>query len=353
MTRTAADEHYGCAIEEIVAGTFTLRLPYGQGGIRLYTLFPTGPGLNAVLPDARLLPVGDGLYTVINVGLDTYTVKASDGSTTVATILSGDACELALLDNSTANGTWLATAFTTVSIGTPLTADRTPYQIDITKSGTQTINLRTQIERLGYTGEEPVALRVEIADGVFRGAQPGTAAIDTGVLYDGSTVLIVNRGFVSGHGGAGGTGGTSGTGAGQAGSNGGDALVARHDCTVVNYGTFAGGGGGGGGGTGDAGDGGGGGGGGAGATPGAGGTATSNGTVGAGGTQLGGGAGGAGGPGASAGGAGGALGANGTAGSGASPGAAGTAGYCLRAIGTGVVITVQRTGTLTGPQDLS
>lgn len=352
MTRTAADEHYGCAKEAVIVGTYTLSLPFGENGIRLYTLFSLAPQ-NVVLPDARDLPEGPGIYTIFNVGLDTLTVKASDGTTTVGTIASGNGVELALLDNSTANGSWHITNFTTVSVGTNLTSDRTPYHIDITKSGTTTIDLRKQLDRLGYTGSEPVALRVEIAEGVFRGAQTGTAAIDTGVLYAGSTVLIVNRGFVSGHGGAGGTGGTSGTGAGQAGSNGGDALVARTDCTVVNYGTFAGGGGGGGGGTGDPGDGGGGGGGGAGAVPGVGGTATSNGTVGASGTQLGGGSGGAGGPGASAGGAGGALGANGTAGSGASPGSAGSAGYCLRAIGTGVVITVQRTGTLTGPQDLS
>lgn len=352
MTRTAADEHYGSAVEAVISATYPLSLPYGEGGARLYSLF-SAANQNVLLPDARILPTGPGVYTVLNVGLATLTVKASDGSTTVATINSGNGCELCLESNATANGTWHATTFTTVSVGTGLTNDRTPYRLDITKSGTTTLNLRTQLDRLGYAGDEPVALWVEIANGVFRGGQQGTPAIDTGVFYPGSTILVVNRGFISGHGGTGGTGGTSGSGAGQAGGNGGDALVARHSCTIVNHATFAGGGGGGGGGTGDPGDGGGGGGGGAGAPPGAGGTATTNGTAGAAGSQLGSGAGGAGGPGASAGGAGGALGANGTAGSGGSGGAAGTAGYCLRAIGTGVTITVQRTGTLTGPQDLS
>lgn len=352
MTRMAAEEHYGCSTEQVIASTYLLSLPYGESGIRLYTLFSVA-AQNVQLPDARDLEKGPGHYVILNVGLATLTLKASDGTTTVGTISSGTGCEIALLDNETANGSWHLTLFATVSAGTPLTSDRTPYRIDITKSGTSTINLRKQLDRLGYLGDSPVALQVEIGTGVFRGAQQGTVAIDTGVLYAGSTVLIVNRGFVSGHGGVGGTGGASGSGAGQAGGDGGDALVARTSCRIVNYGTFAGGGGGGGGGTGDPGDGGGGGGGGAGAPPGTGGSATANGLPGALGSQLGGGAGGAGGPGASAGGAGGSLGSNGTAGSGASPGAAGSAGYCLRAIGTGVVITVQRAGTLNGPQDLS
>lgn len=350
---TAAQAVYGEAIEAAISAHYTLRLPYGQGGARLYTLLPLAGSLNAILPAATAMREGADLYTVFNVGGVTLTVKAQDGSTTVATLTAGTGCTLSLLDNSTANGTWHSTAHATIGIGTGLTNDRTPYRIDITQSGTVPINLRTMLDRQGYVGDEPVALTVEVADGVFRGAPIGSAAIDTGVLFPGSTILMVNRGFVSGYGGAGGAGGLTGSGAGTAGSNGGDALVARHSVSVVNWGTFAGGGGGGGGGTGASAAGGGGGGGGAGSGPGAGGLAVSSGTNGLGGAQLAGGGGGAGGPSASAGGGGGSIGSNGTAGSGGSGGAAGTAGYCLRAIGTGVVITKVRAGTLYGSEDLS
>lgn len=353
--RTAADEAYGCSIEAAIAAHYTLALPNNQRGVRLYTLVPLAGSLNVVLPDARNIGMGPAIYTILNAGAVSLTIKASDGATTVGTILAGRVVELALFDNSTANGSWIVDSFSTVGIGTTFTRDRTPFRLDIVNSGTSTLNLRTQCERLGYTGENALALHVEIADGVYRGSPGGSLqAIDTGTFAAGTTILLVNRGTVTGHGGNGGQGGTAASGAGVAGGTGGDALVARHNVSVVNYGTFAGGGGGGGGGQGDAGDGGGGGGGGAGSIPGRGGAVVTTSAIpGLNGTNSFGGGGGAGGPGASAGGGGGSLGSNGTAGSGGSGGAAGVTGHCLRAIGTGVVITVVTTGTLLGTQDLS
>ena len=355
MARTAADEAYGCSIEAAIATHYTLALPNNQRGVRLYTIVPLAGSLNVVLPDARLIGMGPAIYTILNAGAVTLTIKASDGSTTVGTILAGRVVELALYDNSTANGSWIVDSFATVGIGTTFTTERTPMRIDIVNSGSKTLNLRAMADRMGYTGEDALALHVEVADGVSRGSPGGSLqAIDTGTFADGTTILMVNRGTVAGHGGNGGQGGTAASGAGVAGGTGGDALVARHDISVVNYDTFAGGGGGGGGGQGDAGDGGGGGGGGGGIIPGRGGAVvTTSAIAGLNGTGSFGGGGGAGGPGASAGGAGGSLGSNGTAGSGGSGGAAGVTGHCLRAIGPGVVITVVRAGTLLGTQDLS
>lgn len=354
--RTVADEVYGCSTEVSIAATYTLALPNRKGGCRMFSIEPTVASLNAVLPDARSIGrTGSGIYTVYNTGAHTLTIKASDGTTTVGTVLAGRIVELSLIADDTANGEWLVESYATVGVGTTMTVARQPFRLDIVNSGTRTLNLRAQCDRLGYTGEDALALYVEIAEGVTRGSPGGSLqAIDTGTFAAGTTILLVNRGIVTGHGGNGGQGGTAASGAGVAGGTGGDALVARHDISIVNYGTFAGGGGGGGGGQGDAADGGGGGGGGAGSIPGRGGAVvTSLAIAGLNGTNSFGGGGGAGGPGASAGGGGGSLGSNGTAGSGGSGGAAGVTGHCLRAIGTGVVITVIRTGTLSGTQDLS
>jgi len=72
-------------------------------------------------------------------------------------------------------------------------------------------------------------------------AGSGTYALRTGVFPAGSTLLIVNKGYIRGKGGSGGT-------PGVAGAAGGTALYADMDCTIDNTNGYIFGGGGGGGG---------------------------------------------------------------------------------------------------------
>jgi hypothetical protein len=115
---------------------------------------------------------------------------------------------------------------------------------------------------------------VVINSGVIITASATSAdAFDTGTLFAGATLKLINQGFIVGASGAGGAGSENdNTGPGIAGSNGGPALNIQVDTTLDNLtGLIGGGGGGGGGGGSDLGNDGGGGGGGAGDVAGAGG----------------------------------------------------------------------------------
>ena len=90
---------------------------------------------------------------------------------------------------------------------------------------------------------------------VVSSADTTTPAMDTGIFPAGSTVCLLNRGFILGRGGAGGSGrdggvtGSGATGQGpQPGKAGGTALVLNYPVTISNQGAIWGGGGGGGGG---------------------------------------------------------------------------------------------------------
>ena len=254
----------------------------------------------------------------------------------------------------------------------------------VISADTANFNVRTAAIAAGWDGIAPLKATVMVNAGVYvYSTSTASPAFDTGTPFpSGSTITLINNGYIYGMGGAGATGGRSIPPSPMAetpaaGSSGGPALNAQAAITVVNIGVIAGGGGGGGGGGGayrDSGgwfnSGGGGGGGGQGYNGGAlgsGGSAggagtiaaadgnagtagskTANGTAGSGGASGGGEVGGDGGNGAALG----ATGSSGTAGTAGADGAAGS-GSAGGSPGNSVTgnsnITWAVTGTRTGP----
>ena len=254
----------------------------------------------------------------------------------------------------------------------------------VISADTANFNVRTAAIAAGWDGIAPLKATVMVNAGVYvYSTSTASPAFDTGTPFpSGSTITLINNGYIYGMGGAGATGGRSISPSPMAetpaaGSSGGPALNAQAAITVVNIGVIAGGGGGGGGGGGayrDSGgwfnSGGGGGGGGQGYNGGAlgsGGSAggagtvaaadgnagtagskTANGTAGSGGASGGGEVGGDGGNGAALG----ATGSSGTAGTAGADGAAGS-GSAGGSPGNSVTgnsnITWTVTGTRTGP----
>lgn len=359
-TRTAIDEAFGRSVSRSISANADAPLPYGPGGSR-FLIYSATAGLSVRLQRATYLREGSAVYTIYNNGSNTFTVTDFGGNS-IQSVTAGAIREFHLLDNSTANGSWVAGPSYSATAGTPLTIGRVPMTINI-NSSQDDVNLRTIAAEQGYAGDYPLALKVEIASGCRIGQSAGGVvsqlqALDTGVFFPGTTILLINRGLIEGRGGSGGLGGQLG-GAGYAGGAGGRAVYARHSVTVVNLGTIAGGGGGGGGGgsTVSSLGGGGGGGGGQGYLPGGGGNGLSggangqsaSGTLGFGGSggSGGGGRGGDGGPWGSAGSAG------TTPGGGGAGGAGGAAGYSLQSAGGGPVITKLTAGLIYGPEVLT
>ena len=356
-TRTAAHEGYGGSVAYAITVDTKLPLNYGPGGARLVSI-SANAGRKVRMPSALMLQEGPSVYTVYNNGSNSFGVYAADNTTLLVTLLAGRIVELHLYDNSTSNGLWSVETAVTPGVSSTIVAARVP--MDITYSFGQDINLRTQAERQGYTGDYPLALRVEILSGsTVRSTSPSTPAIDTGVFFAGSTILLINRGVLSGMGGQGGQGGLGTSANGSAGGAGGDALRARHSVALVNLGVVSGGGGGGGGGGSGttSTQGGGGGGGGSGALDGQGGLGgTAGAQAGGQGFLVYGGIGGNGATGGAAGGNGGQIGGvgfAGTNGTGGTGGAGGAAGYSLRSVGGGPVISIVTAGTRYGSEVLS
>jgi len=360
FTRTAIDEAYGRSQTATITANADLPLNWGPGGAR-FLLISASAGLSVRLPRATYLRTGAAVYTIYNTGSNAFTVTDWGGNT-IQTVIAGNVREFHLLDNSTVNGSWIVSESFTASAGTSLGIGRVPMNIDIDRS-INDVNLRTLADQEGYAGDYPLALKVEVATNSMIGQAAGgmasdLQALDTGVFFPGTTIILVNRGLIQGRGGTGGLGGQLG-GAGNAGIPGGRCIRARHSITIVNLGTIAGGGGGGGGGGSIANSqgGGGGGGGGVGFGPGAGG----NGLFGGGNGQMSSGIFGFGGAGGSAGGgAGGDGGPWGTVGGtgaaapgGGAGGAGGAAGHALFSVGGGVVITKQTAGLIYGPEVLT
>lgn len=120
---------------------------------------------------------------------------------------------------------------------------------------TANFNVRTAAIAAGWDGIAPLKATVMVNAGVYvYSTSTASPAFDTGTPFpSGSTITLINNGYIYGMGGAGATGGrsifpspTAETPA--AGSSGGPALNAQAAITVVNIGVIAGGGGGGGGG---------------------------------------------------------------------------------------------------------
>ena len=331
-----------------------LHVPFGPGGERFYDLNPTGTR-SLTMPDARRLKTGLAYRIYNRSSAQTLLLKNNSG-TQVAAIVQGEFCEVWLVDNSTIAGQWLplVTAAGNVTRSPNLNLSREPWTINLSGVRTGGIVLRDHVNALGYTGVNPIALVVDVATNTIIGGQrtPAAPAITTGEFPANSTLLLINRGIITGYGGNGGTGGASASGAGGAATNGGDAIwissTALLRTNIVNWGRIQSGGGGGGGGAGTATVGGGGGGGGAGHPIGTGGGIASGSTArtGTNGSTT---YGGPGGTGGNAGGTGGAPGASGSAGSGATGGALGVAGICVkRKTGTVLTITNEGTGSTAG-----
>lgn len=143
----------------------------------------------------------------------------------------------------------------------------------IISADTQNYKLRSAAIAAGWDGLTRLLARVTVNAGVYIGSSSTAGyAFDTGSPYpSGSTLALVNNGFIIGAGGLGGNGGNqynggpggggqgfNGGGASWSGGNnggipgtpggaGGPAIIANYQLTVINNGTIGGGGGGGGG----------------------------------------------------------------------------------------------------------
>lgn len=355
-TRTAIDEAFGRSVSLSISANADAPLPYGPGGSRLL-IYSATAGLSVRLQRATYLREGSAVYTIYNNGSNTFTVTDFGGNS-IQIVTAGAIREFHLLDNSTANGSWVAGLSYSATAGTPLTIGRVPMTLTIASNLTN-VNLRSMANNEGYAGDVPLALLVKIAASVnITSANTNLPSVQTGTFFPGTTIQLVNRGLIQGAGGNGGQGGLFAS-PGVPGGAGGTAIYAQTSVTVVNLGTIAGGGGGGGGGGSllAGGAGGGGGGGGMGNRPGAGGAGSSGGTSGTAATGSigfggsggsgGGGRGGDGGPWGSAGSAG------TTPGGGGAGGAGGAAGYSLQSAGGGPVITKLTAGLIYGPEVLT
>ena len=176
-TRTAAHEGYGGSLTLAITTDTKLPLNYGPGGTRLVTI-SANAGRKVRMPDARLLTCGASVYTVHNSGANSFGLYAQDNTTLLTNVLAGTVAELHLYDNSTANGLWFAEPVATASASATIVAERVP--MEMTFSYGQRVNLRTEAERRGYTGDYPLALRVEIpSGGTVRSDDPTIPAMDT------------------------------------------------------------------------------------------------------------------------------------------------------------------------------
>lgn len=138
-----------------------------------------------------------------------------------------------------------AVTFTTINVfvyNTTIAAMTTNY------------NMRSAAIAAGWNQVVPLQMGVTIAGGVVIGStSTGAYAFDTGASYpSGSSLALINNGYIVGAGGAGGMGNATaaqqGGGPGAGGDGGGPALLAQAALTINNTGTIGGGGGGGGGG---------------------------------------------------------------------------------------------------------
>lgn len=344
---TAIEAYYGGSATVVFSADYRMR-----ASVRFYDLDPDADGLKAKLPRADLLALGTIIHVYNRSESRSFQIADSDGTNIVNAPL-GTLTELWLVDQGTQVGTWVfkSHAAGNVERGVPLTVGRQPWRLDI-PSGVTGYDMRYTLDGLGYDGLSPVAIIAEMAADVVRGSpRLEWPAVDTGYFPTGSTLLFVQRGILSGRGGAGGEGQALGGFPDPPGDgvDGGAAFRTTMDTGLVNYGTIQGGGGGGGGATSSSTVGGGAGGGGGGYLPGEPGQPHATGGGGAtaglpGRLQAGGG----GGTGANTGGAGGSPGTAGSTGGG-SGGAGGAAGDSIQSLST-ITVTKIRTGTIVGPE---
>lgn len=363
MGNTAIDEQLGGSDDTTysLGGIYTLRLPSGFNGCRLYVARPTVAGVILRMPSPSRCSTGAApIFVIINKGTQTLTVT-SNGGLTIGTIAAGNAWEIWLPLEGV--DTWLPIGPFPVSSSGNLNGNRKVFDVTYTASSTTVTRVRSDVaKQYGYVGADgPAAVNVTIKSGVvLGGGTPTVSSFGTGSWPAGSTMLITLEpgAFIAGRGGAGGRGADiNGAGVG-AGGDGGLAMDVRVNAALINNGTIQGGGGGGGGGArrlinsvwlpGGSG------GGGAGADPGAGGGIVNGNSATAGqpgSFTAGGEAGTAGGYVGGAGGAPGALGGNGAPGTAGGGGARGAAGVAITVnTSGGYSLTKIVNGTITGAE---
>lgn len=74
---------------------------------RAWDVYPGGPGLAVLLPDARRFQPGGPMLYILNNGPDSLDIKDNSGNIIVSPALdAGQWACVALVDNSTRNGLW-------------------------------------------------------------------------------------------------------------------------------------------------------------------------------------------------------------------------------------------------------
>jgi hypothetical protein len=124
------------------------------------------------------------------------------------------------------------------------------FTFNYTISGNvQNFNLFSEAEASGWNGVAPLVATITVGSGVVVGASStGNYAFSTGTGFpSGSTLYLLNYGYIVGAGGQGGAGVQSG-GAAYGPGGGGPAMYVQYPMTINNQGIIGGGGGGGGGG---------------------------------------------------------------------------------------------------------
>jgi len=120
-------------------------------------------------------------------------------------------------------------------------------------ANTTNYNLKSAAIAAGWDQVQPLNATVTVNSGVYVGStSTGSYGFDTGASFPaGTTLTLINNGFIVGMGGSGGRGGESNVNGDYlvyAGGSGGPALRAQAAISITNNGTIGGGGGGGGGG---------------------------------------------------------------------------------------------------------
>ncbi len=97
------DFHGGSLFESISADA---KLEHTRA--RVWSINATAPALSVILPDARRFShTGGPMFEVLNLGANAFDI-VDQSLTLIGTVAVGEACEVVLLDNSTADGDWRA-----------------------------------------------------------------------------------------------------------------------------------------------------------------------------------------------------------------------------------------------------
>jgi hypothetical protein len=212
-----------------------------------------------------LVPNGDYSYNITgqvvaadftdNTLTGTFTIANNAGSVTKT--LSSDATSEGpeVTPNTEAFRMELKSGTTVLTTSSPVIANDTSLTAKFVYNPTFTsdisdVYLRDYVVGAGWNGTQPVQITMTVNPGVvMSGSQIGNYALRLGSYPAGSSVVLVNNGYILGRGGNGGDGAYYvNVNVAQAGFSGSHAIWAESAVTIYNYGVISGGGGGGGGG---------------------------------------------------------------------------------------------------------